>query len=67
MALMEVAVTLTEWRVTSTSGTRRSKSSRGPGGGLEFRGVPEDAATAFYWSLFPTEQTFSATDYSWAF
>ena len=66
MALMEVAVTLTEWRVTSTSGTRRSKSSRGPGGGLE---IPRSAGRrrACYWSLFPTEQTFSATDYGWVF
>lgn len=50
MALMEVAVTLTEWRVTPTSGTSGVPKVREDRGGAvwQFRGVPEDAATAFY-------------------
>lgn len=68
MALMEVAVTLTDWRVTPTSGTSGVPKVREDRGAVwKFRGVPEDAATAFYGSLFPTEQTFSATDYRLGF
>lgn len=50
MALMEVAVTLTDWRVTPTSGTSGVPNAREDRGAAvwKFRGVPEDAATAFH-------------------
>lgn len=31
------------------------------------RGVSEAAAVAFHWALFPTEQSFAATDHNWGF
>ncbi len=31
----------------------------------EQKNVPEQAKTAFYWALFPTEQTYRAGDYNW--
>lgn len=64
----EVAVTLTEWRATPVGGKPAAPKAREDWEAIwKSRGVPEDAATAFYWSLFPTEQTFYATDYNWGF
>lgn len=64
----EVTVALTEWRVTATGIAPSAPKLREEWETVwKARGVPEDAATAFYWSLFPTEQTFSPTDYNWGF
>lgn len=64
----EVTVALTEWRVTPASGRLGALKLREDWESVwKARGVPGDAATAFYWSLFPTEQTFYPTDYNWGF
>lgn len=64
----ETTVTLTAWRVTATGIAPSAPKLREEWETVwKARGVPEDAATAFYWSLFPTEQTFSPTDYNWGF
>lgn len=64
----EVTVALSEWRVMPTGGAASAPRSREAWEAIwKARGVPEDAATAFYWALFPTEQTFYPTDYNWGF
>jgi hypothetical protein len=64
----ETTVELTAWRVTATGINPSAPKVREEWETVwKTRGVPEDAATAFYWSLFPTVQTFSPTDYNWGF
>ncbi len=64
----EVVVKLTQWRVTSADGEPAAPKVREDWAPVwAARGVPEDAATAFYWALFPTEQAFYANDYNWGF
>lgn len=64
----EVSVALSEWRVTPAGGKSITPKLREDWEPVwKARGVAEDAATAFYWSLFPTEQTFYPTDYNWGF
>lgn len=64
----EVTIALTEWRVTPVGGQATAPKSREDWEAVwKARGVAEDAATAFYWALFPTEQTFYPTDYNWGF
>ena len=64
----EVTLSLAEWRVTPAGGEAAAPTVREDWETIwKARGVPEDAATAFYWSLFPTEQTFHANDYNWGF
>lgn len=64
----EVTVALTEWRVTPIGGSATAPKSREDWEAVwKARGVAEDATTAFYWALFPSEQTFYPTDYNWGF
>lgn len=64
----EVTVALTDWKVTPASGNAAAPRTREHWDAeWTTRAVSEDAATAFHWSLFPTEQTFAATDYNWGF
>ncbi len=63
-----VTVALGEWNVTPAGGGVSAPRTREQWEAeWTKRTVSEDAATAFHWSLFPTEQTFSATDYNWGF
>lgn len=65
---LETTVELSAWRVAATGIATSAPKLREEWETVwKARGVPEDAATAFYWSLFPTEQTFSPTDYNWGF
>ncbi len=64
----DVSVALSEWRVSPSGGISVAPKVREDWETVwKARGVPEEAATAFYWSLFPTEQTFYPTDYNWGF
>lgn len=64
----EVSAALAEWRITRAGEAQRPPRTREDWEAIwKQRGVGEEPATAFYWSLFPTEQTFSATDYNWGF
>ncbi len=64
----EVEVPLGDWRVTPAGGSAAPLKVREDWQGVwKERRVAEDAATAFYWALFPTGQTFHATDYNWGF
>lgn len=64
----EVAVTLTQWHVTPAVGEPAAPMVREDWEPVwKARSVPEDAATAFYWALFPTEQVFYPNDYNWGF
>jgi len=64
----EIGVALTEWRVKPAGGRVAAPMVREDWEALwKARGAPEDATTAFYWALFPTEQTFGPTDYNWGF
>lgn len=64
----DVTVALSEWRVTPAGGKPAAPKAREDWEAIwKSRAVPDDAATAFYWSLFPTEQTFYANDYNWGF
>lgn len=64
----EVSAALAEWRITPPGEAPRPPRAREDWEAIwKQRGVAEEPATAFYWSLFPTEQTFSATDYNWGF
>ncbi|MCC0006685.1 MAG: hypothetical protein H6876_00965 [Hyphomicrobiaceae bacterium] len=64
----EVVVTLTQWRVTPADGKPTAPKVREDWEPVwKSRGTPEDAATAFYWALFPTEQVFYPNDYNWGF
>jgi len=63
-----VSVALSDWQVTPAGGKPQATKVREHWeGAWKEREVPQDAATAFYWSLFPTEQTFAPTDYNWGF
>jgi len=64
----EVRSALVEWRVTPAGQSARPPRMR-EDWETEWRqrSVGEEPATAFYWSLFPTEQTFAPTDYNWGF
>lgn len=61
-----VTVALSRWRVTPESALPRPPPTREDWektwAALQ---VSDDASVAFYWALFPTEQTFSANDYNW--
>jgi len=64
----EVRAALAEWRVIPTGEPSRSLRTREDWEKVwRERGVGEEPATAFYWSLFPTDQTFAPTDYNWGF
>lgn len=64
----EVTVSLSEWRVMPSGGEPKAPEVRENWEAVwKARGVAEDASTAFYWSLFPTEQTFHPNDYNWGF
>jgi hypothetical protein len=64
----EVVIALGAWKVTPAGGGARAPRTREDwDADWKTRGVGDDAATAFHWSLFPTEQTFAATDYNWGF
>lgn len=62
----QVTVALTRWRVTPEGAPPRPPPTREDWERTwaELK-VAEDASVAFYWALFPTEQTFSANDYNW--
>lgn len=64
----EVTVTLGQWRVTPAGDKATAPKVREDWEAVwKARGAPEHAATAYYWSLFPSEQTFFPTDYNWGF
>lgn len=64
----EVSVALAKWRVQAANGAPASPKVREEWEAVwKARGVTEEAATAFYWALFPTEQTFFPSDYNWGF
>jgi hypothetical protein len=64
----EVRTALAEWRVTPAGESARPPRTREDWEtDWRQRSVGEEPATAFYWSLFPTEQTFAPTDYNWGF
>ena len=64
----EIRAALAEWRVTLAGEAGRPPQTREDWEAIwKQRGVGEEPATAFYWSLFPTEQTFAPTDYNWGF
>lgn len=64
----EVRAALAEWRVITAGESARPPRTREDWEAVwQERGVGEEPATAFYWSLFPTEQTFAPTDYNWGF
>lgn len=64
----EVSVAVGDWKVTPHAGGATAPRTREHWDAeWKQRAVSEDAATAFHWSLFPTEQTFAATDYNWGF
>ncbi len=64
----EVRTAVADWRVIPTGEPARSPRTREDWEKVwNERGVGEEPATAFYWSLFPTEQTFAPTDYNWGF
>lgn len=64
----EVRIALAEWRITPAGETQRPPRTREDWEVVwKSRGVGEEPATAFYWSLFPTAQTFAPTDYNWGF
>ena len=59
---------LTEWRAAPEGGNPASPKVREDWTRVwQERAAPEDAVTAFYWALFPTEQTFHPNDYNWGF
>lgn len=62
-----IAIRLADWRVVH-GGTSRPPRLREDWEAIwSERKVAEEAAIAFHWALFPSEQTFSATDYNWGF
>lgn len=64
----EVSIALAKWRVQTANGASASPKVREDWEAVwKARGVAEEAATAFYWALFPTEQTFFPSDYNWGF
>lgn len=64
----EITVKLAAWRVTAPGFNPSTPKLREDWETIwKARGVSEEAVNAFYWSLFPTEQTFSPTDYNWGF
>lgn len=64
----EINVALGQWQVRPTKGEPSAPKVREDWEVVwKARGVPQDAATAFYWALFPTDQSFSPTDYNWGF
>lgn len=64
----EVGVALAAWRINPEGETPKAPRTREDWEAIwKQRGVGEEPATAFYWSLFPTEQSFAPTDYNWGF
>lgn len=62
----ETTVALSRWQVMPVGGTPSAPTVREDWEAVwKSRGVPEDAATAFYWALFPIEKSFFPTDYNW--
>jgi len=63
-----VKVALDEWQAMPADGKPSAPKVREYWENVwKTREVPADAATAFYWALFPTEQVFAPTDYNWGF
>lgn len=61
-----VVISLAQWRVTPEGGAAKPPLVREDWATTwAARGVAEDAAVAFHWALFPTEQTLAASDYNW--
>lgn len=64
----DVRVALAAWRIIAEGETPKAPRTREDWEAIwKQRGVGEEPATAFYWSLFPTEQSFAPTDYNWGF
>lgn len=64
----DVSIALSDWRVHPASGAAAGPKVREDWEAVwKSRGATEEAATAFYWALFPTEQTFFPSDYNWGF
>lgn len=64
----EVRVALGSWRVTPEGEPARAPRTREDWEAVwKQRGTGEEPATAFYWALFPAEQTFAPADYNWGF
>jgi hypothetical protein len=64
----EVRVALASWRINPEGKPPKMPRAREDWEAIwKQRGVGEEPATAFYWSLFPTEQSFAPTDYNWGF
>jgi hypothetical protein len=61
-----VSVSLPAWRVLPARLEARSPATRESWEEIwKARVVSDGAKTAFYWALFPTEQSFGPTDYNW--
>lgn len=64
----EVRVALPAWRIIRQGATASPPRTREDWEPIwNGRKMTEDAATAFFWALFPTEQTFAPTDHNWGF
>ena len=60
-----ITVELGKWR-TSQKQTQNGPRTREDWARIwDKKGISENAKTAFYWALFPTRQTYQATDYNW--
>ena len=62
----DVSLTLIDWQVSVSEGVESEPLTREHWEAVwTTRSANPDAATAFYWALFPTSQTFAPTDYNW--
>lgn len=62
-----IDIRLADWRVALGGESRPPRLREDWQKIWSERKVDEEAAIAFHWALFPSEQTFSATDYNWGF
>ncbi len=61
----EIAIDLRRWRILAKGGAGAMRIREEWQKIWRERQIPENARTAFYWALFPTEQNYGPTDYNW--
>ncbi|MCF6198012.1 MAG: hypothetical protein L3J67_01205 [Hyphomicrobiaceae bacterium] len=60
-----ISIELEKWRVITPNKTSAPRTREDWDVIWEQKKAPEQAKTAFYWALFPTKQTYQASDYNW--
>ena len=61
----QIVIELSKWQVTGKADKHHPRTRQAWSKIWKTRKVSENARAAFYWALFPTRQSYQASDYNW--